>query len=270
MAQVFISYSRRDRDMAGWIAQALEAEGVSIWWDHDISSGERWDKVIKRELDAAACVLALWSPNSVDADATVASEWVANEATEAKRRGVLVPVLVMGGQPPFEFQRVQALDLNQWRGQRDEPVWRALMERVRILVGHAPPPVTPPAFQPPVHQQPVHQQPVHQSPPPQPPVHAAAGAATLSLRREARFSYSVRKMAVFIDGQKAAEIGNDATLNIPLPAGEHTLQIRLDWSKSEEQRFRVGGGQIVRFVTGAPKATDLSAQFSARIELTPD
>ena len=33
MADIFISYSQKDRDVATALAAALEARGYTVWWD---------------------------------------------------------------------------------------------------------------------------------------------------------------------------------------------------------------------------------------------
>ena len=101
MAQVFISYATEDRQRVQPLVELLEAEGLTVWWDRRIETGSSWDKVIERELDAAACVVVVWSAHSVDA------EWVRNEATEAADRGVLVPIQIDEARLPLAFRRMQ-------------------------------------------------------------------------------------------------------------------------------------------------------------------
>src|SRR5262245_25886049 len=86
MANVFISYAAEDRARIEPLAHAFEAAGLSVWWDRRIETGSSFDVVIERELDAAGCVVVVWSKHSVD------SEWVRNEATEGSERAVLVPM----------------------------------------------------------------------------------------------------------------------------------------------------------------------------------
>jgi hypothetical protein len=86
MADVFISYSREDRECAELLARALSERGWKVWWDRQINVGRSFSETIERELDRARCVVVLWSRNSVQ------SEWVQNEAAEAAGRKALVPV----------------------------------------------------------------------------------------------------------------------------------------------------------------------------------
>ena len=109
MPDVFLSYAREDRERAQKVA-ALEARGLSVWWDRNIAAGETFDQAIERELDAAKSVVVLWSENSVP------SEWVRNEAAAASERGVLVPVMIDRVKVPLEFRHRQTIDLVGWDG----------------------------------------------------------------------------------------------------------------------------------------------------------
>lgn len=80
MADVFISYSSKDRALAEALARDIEAAGWSVWWDPEIRAGENYRDVILRELDAAKAVVVIWTKNSTK------SEWVISEASRAMRK----------------------------------------------------------------------------------------------------------------------------------------------------------------------------------------
>src|SRR6185437_8417592 len=116
MSDIFVSYSSKDRDRAGHVARALQARGWSVWWDRTIPPGRQFDDVIEEALDAARCVVVLWTNDSA------ASDWVRNEASEAVSKKALIPALLEPGvKIPFEFRRIQAADLSQWNGVDDTP-----------------------------------------------------------------------------------------------------------------------------------------------------
>jgi TIR domain-containing protein/PDZ domain-containing protein len=128
MADIFISYASEDRVRAGMLAQALGARGWSIWWDREIPLGKTFDEVIEKALADCQCVVVLWSAVSI------ASEWVRNEASEAKRRGILIPVFIEAVEAPLAFRLLNGADLRDWRGDPEDGELRRLMERVAELL----------------------------------------------------------------------------------------------------------------------------------------
>ena len=140
MADVFISYKREDRDRVVTLARAIEQRGYTVWWDFDLVSGERWSKRIKAELDAALCVVVVWSRNSVEADQTYVSEWVENEADLAAGKGILVPVLIDPGRIAWTHSKIQLSDLSTWSGEPDHPGLVALMAGITRHAGERTPP----------------------------------------------------------------------------------------------------------------------------------
>ncbi|MGH6624541.1 MAG: TIR domain-containing protein, partial [Burkholderiaceae bacterium] len=91
------------------------SEGWDVWWDRTIPPGRQFDEVIEEALDAATCVVVLWSK------ASIASTWVKTEAAEANRRKLLIPVVIEDVKIPLEFRRLQAADLTGWMGERAHP-----------------------------------------------------------------------------------------------------------------------------------------------------
>lgn len=105
MADIFISYARPDRALADKLAHALEAVGLSVWWDKRIKPAEQWDTEIETELKSAGAVIVLWSPVSVE------SRWVRTEADYAQAKGKLVPIRVEPCEPPVAFRLMQSAEL---------------------------------------------------------------------------------------------------------------------------------------------------------------
>jgi len=113
MADVFISYASADRETAAKLADALaDFGGWSVWWDREISVGERFDQLIERELRQAKGAVVLWSEKSVESD------WVRNEARAAAKRRALAPALIDPVDIPIEFSNLQTADLTDWKGER--------------------------------------------------------------------------------------------------------------------------------------------------------
>ena len=136
MADIFISYASKDRARAEMLAQALGARGWSIWWDREIPLGKSFDEVIEKALADCQCVVVLWSAVSI------ASEWVRNEASEAKRRGILIPVFIEAVEAPLAFRLLNGADLRDWRGDPEDGELRRLIERVAQLLAQRTEPET--------------------------------------------------------------------------------------------------------------------------------
>jgi hypothetical protein len=130
--KIFISYAKEDRPRAEMLAQTLEGGGWSTFWDRTIPIGKTWRETIGRELDGAGCVIVLWSKTSIE------SGWVQEEADDAKRRGVLVPILIENVQPPIGFRSIQAAHLENWDGAESTQAFRRLIADIAALVGSPP------------------------------------------------------------------------------------------------------------------------------------
>ena len=125
---VFISYSREDRSHARRFAERFTEEGLAVWWDAALHSGETFDEVIETALKTAKAVVVLWSPRSV------ASRWVRAEATLADRQNKLVPVTIEACDRPIIFELTHTSDLSHWDGSTTDPSWRTLIKDVDRLV----------------------------------------------------------------------------------------------------------------------------------------
>jgi hypothetical protein len=132
MADVFISYSSKNKASAQTLAATLSGLGHSVWWDREILTGQAFDRAIEQELDGARCVVVLWSNEAVD------SEWVKNEAASAAARGVLLPANIDGSKLPLEFRRKQTADLVGWDGGTSHEGFQALHRGIVGLLGAAP------------------------------------------------------------------------------------------------------------------------------------
>lgn len=129
MSNIFLSYKSEDRARAKIIAEALERQGYSVWWDRIIPPGKTFDQVIEEALDASKCVIVLWSTESVKSD------WVKNEADEGARRGILIPVLIENVKIPLAYRRIQAANLIAWKGTLPYSEFDLLLESVRKIIG---------------------------------------------------------------------------------------------------------------------------------------
>ena len=130
MADIFISYASEDRDRVIPIVKALEEQGWSLFWDStSIPVGKTWRHFINEGLEAARCILVIWSKQSV------ASEWVLEEADEGKERKILAPVLIDDVRPPRGFGQIQAARLIGWKGESSHSGFQQLIKALTGLLG---------------------------------------------------------------------------------------------------------------------------------------
>ena len=130
MSDVFISYKSDDAARVIRLVRALETAGLSVWWDRSLVAGENWRSQIQCALDAAKCVIVVWTDESIGP----AGDFVRDEAGHAKRRRVLVPVKLSRVDPPMGFGEIQAIDLTRWKGNSRDPFFQDLVAAVRAKV----------------------------------------------------------------------------------------------------------------------------------------
>ena len=137
MADLFVSYKSEDRTRVAPLVKALESDGFGVWWDAHIGGGSAWRETIENELNAARCVLVVWSTRSTGPEGS----FVRDEATRALRRGTYLPVRIDLVEPPLGFGETQALSLIGWKGDRDDPQYIALLVAARAIISGKPRPI---------------------------------------------------------------------------------------------------------------------------------
>jgi hypothetical protein len=112
MADIFISYSKADRDLARKLSVALESEGWTVWWDRSLKAGDEYRPEISIELAKARVAIVIWS------DTSIHSEWVRAEASRAKADGKLIPVKAINisyADIPLPFGELHTENINEWQ-----------------------------------------------------------------------------------------------------------------------------------------------------------
>src|SRR5262245_52701826 len=141
MADVFLSYSSKDRPAAERVQQVLEGAGISVFWDQETPAGADWATWIREKLRGSKAAVVLWSKESIK------SPNVRHEAIVARDAGKLVPVMIETLSPsdfPMGLYLVQGVQLQDWRNSNSGGFARLIAEVEARLgrgagAGHAPP-----------------------------------------------------------------------------------------------------------------------------------
>lgn len=127
---VFLSYSRHDKEKARLIFELLGSQGWSVFMDEEIQNGVLWDKYLRKQLESVSCVLVLWS---IDAGK---SKWVNIEAQKAKELKKLVHVTLDNSKPPNEFLSLHYHSLSGWVETGTNREFLRVLEGIAQYVGN--------------------------------------------------------------------------------------------------------------------------------------
>ena len=132
MADIFVSYASEDLERVRPLVAALEDRGWSVWWDRQLVAGPRFDEKIEEAIDIARCVVVAWSRYSV------LSDWVRDEASEGRERGILVPLLLDSIKPPLGYRSLQTADLTTWPKSRTVTEFANLCQGIEAILSADP------------------------------------------------------------------------------------------------------------------------------------
>ncbi|MEO0818369.1 MAG: TIR domain-containing protein [Pseudomonadota bacterium] len=144
MADIFISYKNQDRELVSGLAQSLEAKGFTVWWDTRIEVTEAWLQRIVSEVDKAACLIGIWSANSVEDGLFIPSEhdginYIQIEHKRADRANV-IGLLIDKDRTPLEFEDRQSVNMTDrlnnselLTGAGDHPAFIDLVNKARDI-----------------------------------------------------------------------------------------------------------------------------------------
>lgn len=129
MADIFVSYSRKDSDRVRPLVERFRAAGWTVFQDTNTRTGARWRDVIENELAEAGCVVAVWTKASVD------SSWVLKETEAARKDRKLISLRLDSTEPPSPYSEEQAADLSGWSGAGDTDAVRELFDAIAVTLG---------------------------------------------------------------------------------------------------------------------------------------
>lgn len=113
MADIFLSYNRKDIELMQRLYNDLQAEGFTVWIDEaKLEPGTpSWQRTIEQAINESRCMIVIMSPDAKQ------SKWVEIEATIAEDSGHRVfPVLARGNENNavlFRLRTYQWIDLQQ-------------------------------------------------------------------------------------------------------------------------------------------------------------
>ncbi|MBU8922958.1 MAG: toll/interleukin-1 receptor domain-containing protein [Bacteroidales bacterium] len=125
MSDVFISYSRSDRDKVGKIAELLTKKGYDVWWDKRLLPGDVWLREIATGLRETRLVLVLWSEKSIKSDN------VLSEALYGIKKRTLLQALIEDVEIPYFAEIIQASNIVGWPDKHDKTELDMLLEAVK-------------------------------------------------------------------------------------------------------------------------------------------
>ena len=110
--RVFVSYSRKDAEIAEWLWENLKSRGFEAALDqHDILPGEEWQNRLAGLIQSADAVVCCVSPNFVISEVC---SWEIGEATRQGKR--LLPVIIIETRPsavPVQLRRLNFIFMRQ-------------------------------------------------------------------------------------------------------------------------------------------------------------
>ena len=134
MSDVFLSYKAEDHARIVPLVDALEADGLDVWWDTDITGGSEWRREIEEQLDRARCVIVVWSTKSAGPE----GRFVKDEASRAQRHGTYLPIRIDDIEPPLGFGEIHAISLQGWKGSRRDSRYQKVLQAVRAAISDKP------------------------------------------------------------------------------------------------------------------------------------
>ena len=110
MAEIFLSYSRRDSHVMRRLRNDLRRYGFTVWTDEGLMPGTKsWQCAIKQALEEASCLVVILSPDAQQ------SKWVEIVVTHAEEVGLpIFQVLARGTEQTailFSLQQAQRVDI---------------------------------------------------------------------------------------------------------------------------------------------------------------
>jgi hypothetical protein len=117
MAQVFISYSRKDLSFVEQLVRDLKNAGLDVWYDiSNLRGGSQWRVEIENAIKNSQFVIVVLSPDSI------ASEWVEREflfASNLKRK--IIPLMCRSCELPMNYLNLHCINVQRGKYKKNFP-----------------------------------------------------------------------------------------------------------------------------------------------------
>jgi hypothetical protein len=127
MSDIYISCAEGDAAVLRLAANALRAEGWSVWCNPVLAAQNHEE--CENNLNIAGAVMVVWSQGSRDL------EHVRSEAAMGMYRNKLVQVNLDTRAPPRPFDQVETTELSGWDGDSSDPRWQRIIAMMRSYAG---------------------------------------------------------------------------------------------------------------------------------------
>jgi TIR domain/Right handed beta helix region len=128
MADVFVSYKKEERAKVEAVVRALQALGLTVWYDYELVAGDQFHAKINDQIGRAKAVVVCWSKAAIE------SEWVQAEADRARAANKFVSVMVEPCEIPLPYNVSHWADLTTWTGSLPHDGFRRLVGGLAALV----------------------------------------------------------------------------------------------------------------------------------------
>ncbi len=130
---VFLAYSREDSIKVELLAQALESNGCSVFWDHNEFLGhDEWDLMeVLRDIAEPFSIVVIWSQVSLNA------ENVLKAAEHGLGLGKLLQICIEQITLPSPFDQLDCADFSKWNGNLADSEFVFFWEAVSAKLIHA-------------------------------------------------------------------------------------------------------------------------------------
>ncbi|WP_373007483.1 toll/interleukin-1 receptor domain-containing protein [Hyphomonas sp.] len=126
---IFLSYSRQDRDLLSDLVRMLRGASRTVFQDvEELKGGDQFPDKLHEALQASHIIACCWSP------AFFQSRWCLHEARYALKREKLLPLVIAPLDTidlPPDLENANYFDLTTWDGDFDAEIWQAVSKDIK-------------------------------------------------------------------------------------------------------------------------------------------